>query len=471
MKRLTHFFARNRLMDPTFIHCCFFFVSQIREIEETYRTMARKCGWPELQPGTVEAAIKSITPAAVQNILGTHDKYTNLLQVAGDTAILLITHSGGERSSDLGQGWGIGLDPEWRSQSEAYGRSSLFVANEAGGAGDQALTEAMDFLTSDREFPILRKAASWALETKSGVRLGRLRQLSQHQFLMIVQGTCEQQDGAFQLSKFPRLEMNRHKAAFYRRMAKSRCQQLGDANQRFRAGTGGEEVDVLEANQCLRELEMTGRDLVTVQSNVQSARLSQEGLLREMQGLEAVFQEEFQDAARDLAHSVEQTRRDYQDLEARLAGDGNLMLDQLISKIDVTLDPLLEGLVAAHQTLRKLDFKLGALQPLESFAQTILERIYDRIGTSPPDQNLNSRIEKLVKKHGILTNEKVVESYLQTIRIVDNQIKHAGYQPSVLDAEIALAAMYRVIEWFLCRWTKGPRLLTIWRASPPKRSD
>jgi probable phosphoglycerate mutase len=146
-------------------------------------------------------------------------------------------------------------------------------------------------------------------------------------------------------------------------------------------------------------------------------------------------------------------------------------VDHLVASLVAEVDPDFRyDLSRAVRTLRQADYPEGALDVIMRPTLRLLDRVLLASGNPVSSANLFDRIEVARRQH-LLPDE--LASYLHLIRTLSNKSHHdaEGIALSTTDAEQAIRAVLRTLEWYYCEYTFGPGLTSMYMPSPPIVDD
>lgn len=159
--------------------------------------------------------------------------------------------------------------------------------------------------------------------------IGYLRHIGDNTFLLLVRKGSEKESADFQCGAFPRLEMQRHKASHYQRLARDSGEIVRQAIDQACTSTGGKVPPhngdgeglsrlISEAERLQRLVEVSLGDLDTMARSVEKARDSYQDPTGEwgQQWLQGGLWGQF---LRRLGISVENTRHEWEETRKSLS--------------------------------------------------------------------------------------------------------------------------------------------------------
>ncbi len=451
----------QRFNDPTYIRYFFYFADETKKLIADHNRLATDLGCGQLTKEELENATSQIGKGEREpyQVLHSGPKVTCILHAVKDTIIWQVVHSAGKSVSDPKVGWEFGRKVAWGSVSGAYGVSELFVVNVKGGDLKKV---------AEKLYSVLQKVSPDLPPTPIGEEavgtIGYLRWIGGNTFLLLVrEGSEETKSADFQCGTFPRLMMQFHKARHYERLVAKSVESVIDVMR----------TRVLSDRHLPRFVDTSLTDIETMVKNIEVALVSYRDLVKDLVKEARLSGEVWNQLEKRIVAWLENAQHEKEKLETekRLL-DQRSEVDERIKALSEQLDKdLREQLLAIHRTLRQANNPVGALLQLYRASLRLMDLLFKTVGKSRPSDNLWACIvqagkgdqEEKIQGLGILPDE--MASLLHTIRTYANKADHdvEKVQLKVEDAEIALSAFLRVLDWFYCEYDKGPRLPSIYQ--------
>lgn len=285
---------KPRYSDPTYIRYFFYFIDEPWKWIADHNALAKALRCPQITKAEWERQVAR--PGEEQDFyreLHHHPPVSCLIQVVKDTLIWQVAYSAGRKGKDPKAHWRSALRIPWERAEKAYGISVLFSVNVAV-EGERAIRRAAEDLYSTLRalFPAFPPSPAGG---EAQGEIGHLSRIEDNAFLLLVPEKSEEIKSAnFQCGTFPRLEMQRHKARYYRRIA----QQAGELVRQAIDGVlrpvreepkaslcsshiGGQGLlsSPAELQRLLHLVEVSLPDLNAMANNVEKARDSYRNLL------------------------------------------------------------------------------------------------------------------------------------------------------------------------------------------------
>jgi len=442
--------------DPTCIRYAFYFRDKPEALRQDHEALRTTSGCEGLTEKAVQDAMATMEgrsgPPYV--VLHDHGPVTCLLHAVTDTLIWQIAFSGGRQATDPGTVWRRAIESFRQRPAHAYGVTHLFVANVNWGSPAVAESKLYEILRGVK--PDLPPHPGNG--TAQGL-WGRLTEAGSDSFLLVVpRGSREMKSADFQCGLFPRLEMQRHKVAYYRHLA----HQSGEV---VRSILNGAVTSSMKGNRVLldgphlrRLVEVSLYDLSLMARNIERARESYLELLghSRVPDSDGIWERTLSAmgvAARNAWSECEDTKAKLEALPSAPLRSLDASVRRLSSQVPQEIRNELDGMLNA---LRSGDV-VGALLRGSRIGLTILHYVFKARGNEQPNDNLNDWIEEAQKK-GIIPGE--IASYLHLARVFSNKPDHRAerIRLTVEDGENVLAALLRVVEWYCCEYEHGPQL-------------
>jgi len=287
--------------------------------------------------------------------------------------------------------------------------------------------------------------------------VGYFRQLAEHDFLLLViEGSEEHHKAIFQCGTFPRLEMQRHKAEYYERLSEEAERMMQFVKDIIRQPV---EQRPFSSDQLQRWLSSVQSDIKNCRDNVESAIESFNALVdeytpRRMEGeIWARMKHRLERIKDDMGHTV--------NLVADVQAKVKISPTRKVSHPDIKLlcpkncdAGIQQELQRVWSTLYQAKNPKRAILHLSSLCLNFMDVLFSSVGEKRPSDNLYECLLRAGKGEppstgfGILPDE--IASYLHLIRTLSNKVRHAASGISITtdDAEIALRAFLRVLQWY-----------------------
>ncbi|MGB7291033.1 MAG: tetratricopeptide repeat protein [Thermodesulfobacteriota bacterium] len=138
-----------------------------------------------------------------------------------------------------------------------------------------------------------------------------------------------------------------------------------------------------------------------------------------------------------------------------------LSVDNRIASLSENLGGYRRELHSTLSTLRDAQNVPGVLTTTSRLSERLLSQLFDAVNCKPKSESMQIQIKQALEK-GILPPE--MAPYLDTIRVLANKARHdaENVKLQIADAENALNAFLRVLEWFYCEFNRGPCCATIY---------
>lgn len=501
MKGIKVMRKQQRYNDPTCIQYFFYFADELQQLLADHNALSSDLNCPPLTEEKLQEHIAEMGEGEEEPycILHCHPPIICLLHAVKDTLIWQVSYSGGEEASDPEEAWRAAMQIPWGEIQYAYGATTLFVVNVRRGKLQDRLIffplirgkKSRNLLDNfNHLYTVLREViASLPNEPTGGEaegEIGYLRWLDPHGLMLLVrEGSEDTGSAVFQCATFPRMEMQRHKACHYARLAQQSAelirqvvQPIIDSASTLHALYG------LSSRHLKRLVEVSLTDITVMQKNIQRAQesfqmLKQEGTKGRLEGrLWEQVSNRIEVNLKDAEHAVQEVRRLIDSLASISNGTGS-SLDERIRSLSNEVDEAIRTeLRQMLDTLRQRN-QIGVLTQLTRTCLKFMNLLFEKVGrTLPagkgrPSDNLYDCILRAHKgrdenpnfKHkGLCILPDEIASCLHTIRTYSNKADHDAEKTNltVEDAENMLGLFLRVLEWFYCEYENGPRLKTIY---------